>query len=117
MHTFSAWTSIFLFLFSVFACNSAKTEIAIPSGILTKDSMVSVLVDLQLLQATIDLGLISGVEKPKDKFYNIFKNHGISRSQYDSSLEFYSSHPETLSKMYVKIISELSRKQAKLAKH
>lgn len=104
--------SLSLFLFA--DCRSHSTEAVPPSTVLSKDSMLSVLTDLQLLEAGIDLGLvpITGALIQPEKLYVVFKKHGISRGCYDSSLVFYSAHPELLSKIYEKLISDLSKKQA-----
>ena len=103
-----------LSLFLLADCRSHSPEVVPPSTVLSKDSMLSVLTDLQLLEAGIDLGLvpITGATVRPDKQYAVFKKHGISRAYYDSSLVFYSAHPELLSKIYEKLISDLSKKQA-----
>ena len=112
-------TFVYIFLFVLAACKSHPGEVAIPRSILEKDTMLSVLKDLSLLEAGIDLGLVPGAGTPSqpDKYYTIFKKHSISKGEYDSSLVFYSSHPELLSKIYEKLITDLSKSQAELNKH
>ena len=107
------------FILTSFACNSSAPEVIIPPEVMSKDSMVSILVDVHLLEATIDLGIMQGAIDPKqaDKYYPVFKKHNITRQQYDKNLLFYSSHPELLDQIYDKVIAGLSRKQAELNKH
>lgn len=78
--------------------------------------MVNILTDVQILEATIDLNIVSGTAKT-DNHSSIFKKHHITRQQYDSSMLFYSSHPELLTQIYDKVIAELSKKQVELNKH
>jgi len=100
-------------------CSSSAVQNKIPEGILSVDSMVSVLVDLQILEAGIDLNLVSVAadQHSSNHYYAVFKDHHITRAQYDSSMSYYSAHPEILSKVYEKSIAGLSEKQAKLVKH
>lgn len=106
-------------LLGCIACGSNTDEVKIPESVLPKDSMVFVLVDLQLLEATIDLNLVSGAANPRqaDKYFTILKKHHITRALYDTSLSFYSAHPELLAKIYDEVITELSKKQIELNKH
>ncbi len=99
-------------------CSSPNQEVVPPLTVLSKDSMLSVLTDLQLLEAGIDLGLVPVTRDVKsDKQFVVFKKHSISRAFYDSSLVFYSAHPELLGKIYEKLIADLSQRQAELNKH
>jgi hypothetical protein len=110
--------SLFFLLLLLFACNSSTEEVKVPSAIISQDSMAVLLTDVHLLEAAIDLNLIStaGKQQP-DKYYGIFKVHNISRQHYDSSLAFYSEHPELLNKIYDVVIERLSKKQIDLNKH
>ncbi len=108
-------------LFSVFsvlvACTSSNAPVVIPATVLPKDSMVSLLVDIHLLEASIDQGMINGTVKGNANAahpvtcYRIFESHHTTRSAYDRSMAFYCAHPDLLAKLYEQVISELSRKQ------
>lgn len=108
-----------LLIFIAFACNPSKPEVTLPANIVSKDTMVGILVDVHILEATIDLGIMkSEIDlKQTDKYYSIFKKHNITRKEYDKSLLFYTSHPELLNQIYDNVIAGLSRKQAELNKH
>lgn len=108
-----------LLIFIAFACNSSKPEVTLPANVVSKDTMVDILVDVHILEATIDLGIMkSEIDlKQTDKYYPIFKKHNITRQEYDKSLLFYTSHPELLNQIYDNVIAGLSRKQAELNKH
>ncbi len=45
---------------------------------------------------------------------SILKYHGYTRAIFDSSVSFYASEPEKFDIMYDKVITELSRLQAKI---
>ncbi|MCC6690094.1 MAG: DUF4296 domain-containing protein [Bacteroidia bacterium] len=101
------------------SCKSPKSEIQIPENVLSKDSMASLLTDIHLLEAVVDLNLSpSGVAAIQpDKYYPVFAKHHTTRTQYDSSLAYYSANIALLNSIYDEVIANLSRKQAELNKH
>jgi hypothetical protein len=44
----------------------------------------------------------------------ILKIHHTTQAQYDSSISFYSNHPEMMKDIYDKVITELSKKQGEV---
>ena len=106
------------FLFSltviIFSCNKPKT--VIPAGVLTEKEMIPVLTDVHIAQAA------ATAFDPKDtSAYTmdelldaILRNHHIERTVYDSSISFYTRHPELMKAMYDEVINELSKKQGEV---
>lgn len=106
----------FVFIFFVLFSCKEKT-IVIPDSILAKDTMVAVLVDIQLLEAMkIKEGIKDSLSTDSILFqYSlIFNKQKITQEQFEQSLNFYKSNPELLEEIYDKAISELSRMQAML---
>ena len=102
-------------LFLVCSCN--KKAVEIPKGILTKQELVPVLADMHLAQAAAGLNQFSDTARYNLNEYSdaIFKLHHISKEKYDSSLSFYSSHPDLLDEIYQEVINELSKKQSEVS--
>ena len=82
-------------------------------GILKKEELVPVLVDIHLAQTVVGMNQVNDSSHYSVTDYSayIFKIHGIKKETYDSSLSFYTAHPELLDEIYQEVINELSRKQ------
>lgn len=97
------------------ACKpEVEQELVSPPGILGNDKMIEVLTDSYLAESATGLNVLSVRGDKFDSAYvfNAFKDNGITKSQFDSSLAFYSRHPKTLKSIYEKVLEKLSRIQA-----
>ena len=45
----------------------------------------------------------------------VFEELGVGRDKYDSSMVFYTKHPEELIAIYDEVLNEISRRQATLS--
>ena len=93
-----------------------KTVVEIPSSVLSQEKLVRVMVDMQLMEAALSLGVVNANIKTMNDtlaMYNVFQKDSITKTQYDESMKFYSQHPEILNKIYDDVIIELTKKQAK----
>jgi hypothetical protein len=100
----------------IFSC-STKTEVIIPTTVLPVEKMAAVLVDMHLLEASMNLNAYNPdktvTEKPAPDF-NVLKKNKISKKQYDESFDFYTRHPDLLNKIYEIVLSDLSKMQAEV---
>lgn len=107
---------IFPFLL-VISCSSKEDEI--PPGIIPRDKMISILIDVQQAEAkiqTYNLQANDSTRKIEYGYYShIFKKHHIKSSEFESSFKFYSKNLELLNKMYDEVITGLSKRQAESA--
>ena len=95
----------------LFSCSGQDTS---PESVLPIDKMVQVQVGIHLMEAeqgqrTIDQ-TINGTDT--FSFQTIFSKEKITRSQYDSSMIFYTAHPKLLDEVYDKVINVLNKMQA-----
>jgi len=105
---------VFFMFFVLIFSSCVKKSVEIPKGVLTREELVPVLVDIHLGQAAV------GIQQARDSMrfsmadYSayIFRAHHITKDQYAQSLSFYSNHPEMLNDIYQEVINELSRKQS-----
>jgi len=102
-----------LILFS--ACHSKKKEVSYQ--IIPEDKFVKLLIDYHLAAGVANSDFVRTKMKSFNKFTvsdSILKYHGYTRAIFDSSVSFYASEPEKFDIMYDKVITELSRLQAKI---
>lgn len=86
-----------------------------PKGILHSWEMRAVLVDLHKTDALIQIsGLQYGYEEEKDLYYaQVLEKHGITQAKFDSSLVWYTAHPQLFDKIYPRVLKQLaSEKEA-----
>lgn len=104
---------IILIVFTIVNCSRAPHKI--PDDIIPVDSMVSLLVDIQITDAAIR---ISRLRKDSISIlYNrILLEHTFSRERFEKSFTFYTGNPDIMEKIYDEVINEISRRQAELVK-
>jgi hypothetical protein len=91
-----------------------KDKAPISTNILPKETMVSIIVEMELLQATFK------VEQQEKKFNLektssfIFENHYTTKKQFDESILYYSKYPQEMESIYNEVITVLSQKQVVL---
>ena len=111
-HHTSLLLALALVLFLLTSCD--KT----PMGVLSTNEMADLIVDLQLADAYID----SHTEEfDSDSSMlvikqSVFKKHGITQEEYDSSLVWYSHNMDDYIKAHDKAIGKLKERYDKLSK-
>lgn len=129
-------TLLFALTLFVSSCGSRKEEKIVlmeePADLIAQDKMIQVLADVHLLEAALQYRAphiqsrqpftISPVEPqtvmalPTDQktlpYYDVFAKHGITRAQYESSLQWYMTDAKLYGAMYDEVINELVRRQA-----
>lgn len=103
---------LLLLALSLMACDRA------PRGVISKSDMADLIVDLQVAEAYIDS---HHNEFPNDSSkqvlkQSIFKKHGITSEDYDSSLVWYAHNMEDYVKAYDQALGKLKERYDKLAK-
>ena len=105
--------TFFLFI----SCSPSEEKT--PSEILSKEEMVSVMIDIQLADATVNLSNYGQSNFPNDKeklFTEIYTKHKVTKKKFRESFSYYTARPEKFEKIYDEVITGLSKKQAELAK-
>ena len=91
-----------------------------PRGVLHSWKMREVLVDLHKTDALLQL---SGLQYGHDEAANIYyamtlERHGVTQAQFDSSLVWYTAHPQLFDKIYPKVLKDLQQeREAFIAAH
>lgn len=84
-----------------------------PKGILHSWEMRRVMVDLHKTDAILQLnGMAYGHEEEKAIYYSIvLSKHGITQAQFDSSLVWYTAHPQLFDKIYPRVLNDLKAEE------
>ncbi len=88
----------------------------VPKDILSPDTMVEVLTDVHLVQASQRMGIAIDTTDTASSasFSYVWKKHRITEDEYNKCLDFYSHNPSLLDSIYEKVLSNLSRQKAEL---
>ena len=89
-----------------------------PGGVLSVNEMADLIADLQLADAYIETH-IADFDSDSSKMVikqSIFKKHGITQQEYDSSLVWYAHNMEDYTKAYDKAVGKLKNRYDKLDK-
>ena len=108
----------FILLFTIFivSCSQNKT-VSIPDSVLPKEKMAEVMVDIHLLEASLNINTFSRDKASKGAVApstDVLKKNHITKKQYDESFQFYSSNPQLLSEIYLIVLNDLSKMQAQV---
>jgi len=100
--------------FILFSCSKKKVET--PPGVLSRQQMVPILADVHIAQAaTGTYNTADSVRYSMNEFLPfILKIHHTTKAQYDSSISYYTSHPDMMEEIYDSVIIELSKKQGEV---
>ena len=102
-------------LFSLFilACNGNSNQI--PKGIVAKDTMAFVLMDIHLAEAGARTIINTPINETVVSYYQfIEKKYHISDTTFKQSMQYYTAHPEIMAEIYAKISEEMSKKEAEI---
>lgn len=85
-----------------------------PKGVLSSREMRDIIVDLHKTDALLQFtGLRFNEYEERDKYYAaVLEAHGTTQAQFDSSLVWYTAHPQFFDKIYPKVIAKLEAGQA-----
>lgn len=80
-----------------------------PKGILHSWEMREIMVDLHKTDAMLQVtGLQFGHNDVADIYYaEVLEKHGVTQAQFDSSLVWYTAHPQLFDKIYPKVLAQL----------
>ena len=103
------WLLLGLILFS---CTIIGKKYLIP-----EKNLIPLLVDIHLADGmAISYRFISLPDNLDSTvlYSSIFEKHGVSRMQFDSTMSYYTNHPDDLNKIYEKVIERLSKLESEI---
>ncbi len=82
--------------------------------IIPKDTMVMLLTDIHLADASVTiLSQRKKLKNPEQYYLHIFKKYNITKAVFDSSVSYYSFHPKEYQKIYEDVILNLNKLESK----
>ncbi len=104
---------LFVFVIITFiSCNHKEREKYIP-----RKDLIPLLVDMHIADALAVNRTINNQFKSLDSslvYSSVLNKHGYSKNELVKTMEYYTTKPEKLAKIYDEVFSELSRKSEKL---
>lgn len=100
-----------LLLIMLMATASCRDKDKIP-----REEMVSILVDIHLLDGALQQNRYRReLEIPDtlDVYEHVLENHGYTRAQFDSTLNYYSRDPRKFERIYQDVMARLNRMETR----
>ena len=84
-----------------------------PKGILHSWEMRKVLIDLHKTDALLQISGVQNSESEVKAIYyaQVLEKHGITQAEFDSSLVWYTAHPQLFDKIYPKVMAQLTHER------
>jgi hypothetical protein len=98
---------------------SSCTDNNLPKNLIEEQKMILIMSELHIIDGYMSsLTYTDSIRINGKNFYNtVYKNNGITKSQYESSLKHYSMDPVKLDSMYSDVQKILTAKEKKLNKN
>lgn len=99
------------------ACSSIEDRVAIPDTVLSQAKMAEVLVDVHLLEASLNVStysrdqVVASTIQPNS---DVLKKNNVPKALYEESFAFYSKNPMLLAEVYQLVLNNLSKMQAEV---
>jgi 4-hydroxyphenylpyruvate dioxygenase-like putative hemolysin len=109
--------TVFVLLFFSCAPEQDLSDKEVPATIIQPDSMVSVLVDMQLAESVLREMRMTGKYNDslaKVTFEKVFIRHNTNKEKFDESIDFYKQNLNTYEKIYENVITRLSQIQTEV---
>jgi hypothetical protein len=93
------------------SCREPVGALPKPVGLIPEDKLVNILTDLSLIEAHVQMNYLQVarykkvMERSGDQ---IVKRHGVSRDQFESSMDYYGSRQERMQKIYSRVLDSLN---------
>lgn len=84
-----------------------------PKGILRSGQMRDVLIDLHKADGMIQVSPLGRKDSEAKTIYyaQVLQKHGITQAQFDSSIVWYTAHPQLFNKIYPKVMAALREEE------
>lgn len=103
-------SAILIFTLLVVACTK------VPDGVISQGKMEDILYDSYIGEGVVENELTPTYSTDAQLVYtnSILKKYGVSRAEYDSSLNWYMANLQVYNKVYERVIARLKKEEAKV---
>ncbi|NOQ25938.1 MAG: DUF4296 domain-containing protein [Bacteroidales bacterium] len=107
-----------VFIIIVVLVSSCTKEIKTPEYVIPHDKMVSIIGDMHIIDGLFTVNNVRRkFTKDSIDYYNaIFTNHGYTRSDFDTSINFYSNNIDEYDKIYEEVLNRLNEMETIIKK-
>lgn len=91
-----------------------------PSRLLTEQEMISIMTDVQILEADMNLKKSKGKmigDMPKEYYSQLFEHYGITDSIFAENMRYYTHDPATMERIMDSVTERLTSLAPKPADH
>ena len=96
------------------ACKS-KSDAFVPERLLTEQEMISIMADIQIIEADINFRKINheDVGGMAQRYYaQLFEHYGITDSVFAQNMDYYTRNPATMERIMDSVTERLLKEQA-----
>lgn len=110
----------FFCLLLLFSCKQGGgVMLTRPAGVLDKESMIDLLVDINIAEASLRYGNVQHTMTgdstyQKSLYLEVFEKNKVKPDDFQKSLDYYSEHVDELNSIYTAVVEKLSSMQAEL---
>lgn len=97
----------------IFSCSK---EVKIPEYVIPHDKMVNIIADIHILDGLFTVNNVRRkFAKDSIDYYNaVFTNYGYTRSDFDTSINFYSNNIDEYDKIYEEVLNRLNEMETNI---
>jgi predicted peroxiredoxin len=108
-------STIFTLVLLLSCSTSSNNHVQIPGTVLSEEKFAKVLADFALAEGAANMNIKNVAFQTFDTVYafNPLKENNIRKTQYDSTILFYSQHIELYKNVYENVLALLSEMQVK----
>ena len=104
---------VLLLILSITSACTRQTDMSVPDDIIHPDTMVNVMVDVNMADALHNIGEVRSRYNTEQLYSGVYKKYGISRRAFDESMRYYSQHHKKLSVIYERVEQKLKQMEQK----
>ena len=84
-----------------------------PRGILSSREMRNIIIDLHKTDALLQVAGLQYVDNEARGIYyaQVMEKYGVTQAEFDSSLVWYTAHPQLFDKIYPKVMTQLTNER------
>jgi len=97
----------------LFSCASNET----PDYVIPQEEMIDIIVDIHIIDGMMTVHTVRREilrQKTSNLYDEVFARYGYTRSDFDTSIYYYSLNINDYDEMYKEVLNKLSEKEAKI---
>jgi len=97
-------------------CSEEPAE-QIPGDVLPIEKMTDIMLDVQLIEGGIVIRKYNKMQRKEqisDYYKSLYHKHKVSKETFESSLKYYTDHPDKLETIYDGMLERLSQLEAEV---